>query len=535
MINHGHPYSDAIVDIAIAGRQSSSSGGSSNGSSTRKNVSFWSLVRDNENYRWYLMSYLVTHAGEWFTYVASISAIERIQQHSTNNNNNNNNATTKSRTSISILVLSRLLPNALFTSVGGVLADSYDRRTIMLTLDILGTFIALLFLAAYQLESIPALYVATALQMTVAAIYEPSRSSMVSMLVADGESLKKAITMSELAWSLMTSVGSSMGGFAAEYLGISTCFCMDSLSYFVSALFVWRIRGEYNAAVESSLSSELLGSDNKNINSNSSSNNNNNNDAITATSCIIEDVHNDDTAKSSSFFSLSQFTRMTNEGYRYLRTKPWGPFVFLKFCAALIYGAADVLNVSFSEQSKGNNNALVDDDDYDGANIMEGSSQRLGLLFGFVGIGCFLGPIIVDRFTDMDRVTSLERACVGSFLLMAIGCYGLSLSSSPFDEHGDHRNFFWVCAFTSVRSAGSSVVWVQSSLILQKFSDASMLGRVMSVDYALATLGEAFSAMCGGLLQDDAGLSAEEVSFWMAGVAFGTLVVWAVYLHVVRV
>lgn len=41
-------------------RKSSSSGSSSSG----KIVSFWSLVRDNENYRWYLMSYLVTHAGE---------------------------------------------------------------------------------------------------------------------------------------------------------------------------------------------------------------------------------------------------------------------------------------------------------------------------------------------------------------------------------------------------------------------------------------------------------------------------------------
>jgi len=384
----------------------------------------------------------------------------------------------------------------------------------MLTLDILGSFIALLFLVAYQLESIPALYVATALQMTVAALYEPSRSSMVSMLVTDGESLKKAITMCGLAWSVMASVGSSMGGFAAEYLGISTCFCMDSLSYFVSALFIWRVGGEYNAAVVSaSSSSELPGSDNKK-------------DATTTTSCIIDDDHNEDTAKSSSsFFSLSQFTRMTNEGYQYLRTKPWGQFVFLKFCAALIYGAADVLNVSFSERSKDNNR--VDDDD---DSIMEGGSERLGILFGFVGIGCFLGPIIVDRFTDMDRVTSLERACVGSFLLMAIGCYGLS---SSFDEHDDHRKFFWVCAFTSVRSAGSSVIWVQSSLILQKFSDASMLGRVVSVDYALATLAEAFSAMCGGLLQDDAGLSAEEVSFWMAAVAFGIFVVWVVYLDVV--
>lgn len=57
----------------------------------------------------------------------------------------------------------------------------------------------------------------------------------------------------------------------------------------------------------------------------------------------------------------------------------------------------------------------------------------------------------------------------------------------------------------------------------------------MSVDYALATLSEAFSAMCGGILQDDAGMSAEQVSFLMSLVALGALTAWIVYLTVVRV
>ena len=57
----------------------------------------------------------------------------------------------------------------------------------------------------------------------------------------------------------------------------------------------------------------------------------------------------------------------------------------------------------------------------------------------------------------------------------------------------------------------------------------------MSVDYALATLSEAFSAMCGGTLQDDAGMSAERVSFLMSLVALGALTAWIVYLTVVRV
>ena len=84
-----------------------------------------------------------------------------------------------SRTSISFLAILRLLPSALFASIGGVLADSYDRRQIMFVLDCTGALVAWLYILSYYLGSIYALYVATLLQMTVAALYEPSRTAIV--------------------------------------------------------------------------------------------------------------------------------------------------------------------------------------------------------------------------------------------------------------------------------------------------------------------------------------------------------------------
>lgn len=449
VVNHGHPYSDGIVDSLV----------SSHSRSADNRVTYWGLIRDNDGFRYYLMSYLVTHAGEWFTYVATISCIEQI--HTSND--------TISRTSISILVSLRLLPSGLFSSIGGVLADTYDRKQIMFMLDLLGSLVALLFLLAYHTKSITALYIATTLQMTVAAIYEPSRSTIVNMLVDDEESLKKSITISELAWSVMTSVGSSLGGIATARLGIPACFFIDSISYFISALLIYNIQGD---------------------------------------SFIAQPEESKSSSKSNDGF----FSR-TVDGFSYVRSKQWGAFVFLKFCAALIYGASDVLNVSFSERGP------------DGVTDMDGSSERLGLLFGAVGAGCFLGPVLVDNFTSMDRVQTIERACILSFAAMTIGCYG---SSSV-------GGFAWVCLFTSIRSAGSSIVWIQSSLLLQKYSANDMLGRVISIDYALATLSEAFSAMVGGIFQDKLDLSAEKVAFLMSLVGLATFTIWFVYLTLVRV
>ena len=57
IVNHGHAYSDAIADAAVLEDDPSVQG-------TDARVSYWNLLRGNENFRWYLMSYLVTHAGE---------------------------------------------------------------------------------------------------------------------------------------------------------------------------------------------------------------------------------------------------------------------------------------------------------------------------------------------------------------------------------------------------------------------------------------------------------------------------------------
>lgn len=77
----------------------------------------------------------------------------------------------------------------------------------------------------------------------------PHLVATVSMLVRDEDSLKMAVKISELAWSMMTAVGSSAGGFAAGWLVIPARFCIDGVSYLISALFIWEIKGRYLAVV----------------------------------------------------------------------------------------------------------------------------------------------------------------------------------------------------------------------------------------------------------------------------------------------
>jgi MFS family permease len=171
-----------------------------------------SLLRNNREFRLFLTSYLITHCGEWLTYVASIALIEDILGNKI------------SRTAIAGLVMTRLLPNVVLSCAGGVLADARDRRQSMILLDILGALSALLFLVAYHARSITVIYLVSLLQQCVAALYEPCRSAIVPLMVTNERDLKLATTLAGLAWSLMTAVGSALGGVVVAYMGYQACF-----------------------------------------------------------------------------------------------------------------------------------------------------------------------------------------------------------------------------------------------------------------------------------------------------------------------
>jgi MFS family permease len=178
-------------------------------------VSYWRLLRKNREYRFFISSYLITHCGEWLTYIASIDFIEGQLKTSD----------TTSRTTISILVLVRLLPNVLLSTFGGTLADAYDRRKLMISLDVAGAICALFFVVACQLKSISLIYLATFLQQCIAGLYQPSSSSMTPLLVSDDKELQKATTLAGLAWSGTTAFGAAASGFIVYALGSRACFC----------------------------------------------------------------------------------------------------------------------------------------------------------------------------------------------------------------------------------------------------------------------------------------------------------------------
>ena len=273
-----------------------------------------------------------------------------------------------------------------------------DRRTTMIILDFFGAIVPILNLLASYFKSIKMIYVTTFLQASISALYEPCRTSIVPLMVTDDEYMKKATTLAGLAWSVMASVGSGAGGYMVGRYGVNACFVLDSASFLVSGLILCLIRGSWDVSQ-------------------------NGNEEYLTVRKKIED--------------------MIVKGFKYIACSEFWPLICLKMSLCSVYGGFDILNVSFAEENPNTNEAE--------------RSQRLGALFFSVGLGCLVGPIIVEPFTQILKPRTMLNACVFAFALQAAG----SLSMGYF------LPFSASVLSTMTRSAGSSIIWIESQILLQ--------------------------------------------------------------------
>jgi MFS family permease len=186
---------------------------------------YWTLLRDNENYRNLWLGYVVTQLGDWFNLIATASLIEMLSG---------------SGTAVSYLFLARFLPLFLFAPLAGVLADRYDRRKIMIYSNLVQAAVVLGFLLVRQEADLWLLYLLLVVQFALAALFTPARTAVIPNIVARRE-LVTANALDSLTWSTMLAVGALLGGLATAVLGIQAAFVLNAVAYAGSTLLLARI------------------------------------------------------------------------------------------------------------------------------------------------------------------------------------------------------------------------------------------------------------------------------------------------------
>jgi MFS family permease len=165
---------------------------------TRNPVGYIQLLRKNTNYRNLWFGQIVSLLGDWFNLIASASLIGIL---------------TQSGVAVGGLFVVRLLAPFLVSPVAGVVADRYNRKTILIITDITRALTVLGFLFIRESGQVWLLYVLTAIQLGISGFFFPARSAILPDVVSSQE-LGAANALGSATWSIM---------LALVQLGINRC------------------------------------------------------------------------------------------------------------------------------------------------------------------------------------------------------------------------------------------------------------------------------------------------------------------------
>jgi len=126
----------------------------------------------------------------------------------------------------------RILPVIIFSLIGGALADSFNRRTIIFVTQTVAAFTALTLglLTDFGHISLWHIYALTALQAVAIAFDGPARQALVPNLVPERD-LPNAFSMTSIAFQTGSILGPTLSGFAIAYAGQAAVYYINAASF----------------------------------------------------------------------------------------------------------------------------------------------------------------------------------------------------------------------------------------------------------------------------------------------------------------
>lgn len=181
------------------------------------------VLEDNPGFRRLYLGQVTSFCGDWFNYVAVITLLGDVRGGGV--------------MALAWLMVLKQLPVFVFSAVGGVVADRFSRRKIMLYSDIIRAILALLIIPASSFGSTSVLVI-IGLSAIVSAFFDPARTAATPELVSSAQ-LRAANALSSVSWSLSMLIGTALGGIATECFGVKTALFLDAVSFFISAWFIY--------------------------------------------------------------------------------------------------------------------------------------------------------------------------------------------------------------------------------------------------------------------------------------------------------
>lgn len=190
----------------------------SNAVATAEHRSAWSVLR-YRNYALLFWGQLISSAGTQMQVVAVAWQVLLL---------------THNPVALGLIGLVQAIPRLVFSLVGGVFADKFDRRKLLLIIEVvLASMSAVLALCTiFRVINLVIIYVVVLIAACVSSFEFPTRQAIVPSLVKR-EEMAAALSLNTVMMQFTFIAGPTAGGFAIAWLGVANAYWFDVVSYFV--------------------------------------------------------------------------------------------------------------------------------------------------------------------------------------------------------------------------------------------------------------------------------------------------------------
>jgi MFS family permease len=184
----------------------------------------------SRNYRLYFIGQSVSLIGTWMQKTA-VSWVIYTLTHST--------------FMLGLTLFASLFPSFLFSLIGGVVSDRYNRYRVLLGTQVASMIQAILLavlilLKHYEVWEILSLSVILGI---INAFDVPARQSLVFEMVDDKADLPNALALNSSMVNLSRLIGPAIAGLILEYMGDGVCFLLNAISFIavIGSLLLMRL------------------------------------------------------------------------------------------------------------------------------------------------------------------------------------------------------------------------------------------------------------------------------------------------------
>jgi MFS transporter, DHA1 family, staphyloferrin A biosynthesis exporter len=171
----------------------------------------------HRDYMLFWIGTVISHSGDWMDQIAFNWLVLEISN---------------SPLSLGLVNLCRAIPIILLVPLGGVAADHWARRKILMVTQSMAMLLAFILgvLITTNVINIWEIYVIAALRGAVMSFNMPARQSLIPNLVPKND-LPNAIALTSATGNLTRVIGPSVGGILIALLGIDWLFYLNGLSF----------------------------------------------------------------------------------------------------------------------------------------------------------------------------------------------------------------------------------------------------------------------------------------------------------------